>query len=89
MGNSNNDNIENDIFEIDFVLNGSDIKRFMEFMNATNKFSGIVFKKAELENNFNKVYSQAIKKLVEFQFYDFKEEIDHENFLEIFGEAGG
>lgn len=52
----------------------------------TTKFSGIIFRKAELEGSFEKVYSRVIEKMVEFQFFGNNES---ENLLEIFGEAGG
>jgi len=72
-------------------------KNFSEFDEAnqiadiglaemTTKFSGIIFRKAELEGSFEKVYSRVIEKMVEFQFFDSN---GGENLLEIFGEAGG
>jgi hypothetical protein len=58
----------------------------IEMVEMTTKFSGIIFRKAELEGSFEKVYSRVIEKMVEFQFFGSS---DGENLLEIFGEAGG
>lgn len=58
----------------------------IEMVEMTTKFSGIIFRKAELEGSFEKVYSRVIEKMVEFQFFGSNES---ENLLEIFGEAGG
>ncbi|MEM5790608.1 MAG: hypothetical protein QXP77_00985 [Candidatus Aenigmatarchaeota archaeon] len=51
-----------------------------------NKLIGIIFKKAEIEKNFKKVYLQAIQKIFEIETFGEFSEID---FLEIFGEIGG
>lgn len=56
----------------------------IELVEMTTKFSGVIFQKAELENNFEKVYSRVFEKMVEFQFLG-----NSENVLEIFGESGG
>jgi len=80
--------------EIEEIIGKGEIKRLAEFIDATNKLSGIVLKKAELDKNFQGVYSNAVRKLVEFQFIAM-DEIESENalnnefFLEIFGETGG
>ena len=50
----------------------------------TTKFSGVILRKAELENNFEKVYSRVFEKMIEFEFFG-----GGENVLEIFGESGG
>lgn len=56
----------------------------IEMVEMTTKLSGIIFRKAELENNFEKVYSRVVKKMVEFEFFG-----NSGNMLEIFGETGG
>lgn len=56
----------------------------IEIAEMTTKFSGVILRKAELENNFEKVYSRVFEKMVEFQFFG-----NSENVLEIFGESGG
>ena len=56
----------------------------IELVEMTTKFSGAILRKAELENNFDKVYSRVFEKMVEFQFFG-----NSENVLEIFGESGG
>ena len=58
----------------------------IEMVEMTTKFSGIIFRKAELEGSFEKVYSRVIEKMVEFQFFGSN---SGGNLLEIFGEAGG
>ncbi len=80
---------DREFMEMENVIRGSDVRRFTEFMDATNKFSGIILKKAEMENNFNKVYSHAVKKMIEFQFFNVEDEFIADNLLEIFGESGG
>ena len=56
----------------------------IELVDMTTKFSGVILRKAELENNFEKVYSRVFEKMLEFQFFG-----NSENVLEIFGESGG
>jgi len=75
--------------EMDMFMHSFDVSRFMDFVDKTNKFSGIILKKAEMDHNFNGVYSQAVKKIVELQFFDYDEIPTHDNFLEMFGETGG
>lgn len=52
-----------------------------ELLTLTAKLNGIILKKAELENNFDKVYSRVLEKIVEVEF--------DEDFLSILGEVGG
>lgn len=49
----------------------------------TAKLNGIILRKAELENNFEKVYLKVFEKMVEI------EEFEGEGLLEIFGNLGG
>jgi len=77
------------INELDMFMHSFDVSRFMDFVDKTNKFSGIILKKAEMDHNFNKVYSHAVKKIVELQFFNYDEIPTHDNFLEMFGEIGG
>ena len=54
-------------------------------VNLTATFSGAILRKAEFENNFDKVYSRVIEKMVQFEFV----QPEDETILEIFGEVGG
>jgi len=56
----------------------------LELAEMTTKIGGVIFRKAELEDNFEKVYSRVVEKMVEFEFLG-----STENLLEIFGETGG
>lgn len=56
----------------------------IELVEMTTKFSGVLFRKAELDNNFEKVYTRFVEKMVEFEIFG-----NSENILEIFGETGG
>ncbi|NCN39536.1 MAG: hypothetical protein COY38_03930 [Candidatus Aenigmarchaeota archaeon CG_4_10_14_0_8_um_filter_37_24] len=47
------------------------------------KLSGIIFQKAQMENNFEKVYNQVFTKTITT---DFESDMD---MLEIFGNVGG
>lgn len=47
------------------------------------KLSGVILKKAQMENNFEKVYNQVFTKTMTT---DFESDID---MLEIFGNVGG
>lgn len=49
----------------------------------TVKLNGIILRKAELENNFEKIYLKVFEKMVEI------EEFEGEELLEIFGDLGG
>lgn len=56
----------------------------IELVEMTTKFSGVLFRKAELDKNFEKVYTRFVEKMVEFELVG-----NSENILEIFGETGG
>ena len=47
------------------------------------KLSGVIYRKAQMENNFEKVYNQVFSKMVTT---DFETDMD---MLEIFGNVGG
>ena len=47
------------------------------------KLSGIIYRKAQMENNFEKVYDQVFAKMITT---DFETDMD---MLEIFGNVGG
>ncbi len=83
------DKIQRDMLEFDSLMNGAEFKKFIDFMDQTNKFSGIILKKAELDKNFNKVYTQAVEKITELQFIDLDESDSDESFIEILGKFGG
>ncbi len=52
-------------------------------VEMTAKLSGIILRKAELEGDFDKVYSKVFEKMVEVQFFG------QEEILEILGNVGG
>lgn len=56
----------------------------MELAEMTVKFSGVIFRKAELENNFERIYSRVVEKMVEFEYFG-----SGKNMVEILGESGG
>lgn len=69
-------------------MNNNEIRFFNSqehLINLTSSFSGAIFRKAEFENNFDKVYSRVIEKMVQFEFIGAEEE----NILEILGAVGG
>lgn len=55
----------------------------MDITDLTTKLSGVILRKAEIENNFEKVYSKVFEKMVEI------EAVGSAEFLEIFGDMGG
>lgn len=48
-------------------------------MEITSKFSGIILKKAELDNDFERVYSRVFEKMANIE----------EDILEVLGNVGG
>jgi thymidine phosphorylase len=56
----------------------------IELVEMTTKLSGVLLKKAELDNNFDRVYTRFVEKMIEFELVG-----KSENILEIFGESGG
>lgn len=56
----------------------------LELAEMTTKFGGVIFRKAELEGSFEKVYSRVVKKMVELEFFG-----SNKSMLEILGETGG
>lgn len=52
-------------------------------LELTARLGGVIFKKAELENNFEAVYSKVFEKMYELQA------TGGEEFLIILGEVGG
>ena len=53
--------------------------------DITATVSGAILRKAELDGNFDKVYTQVIQKITQFEFINNGDE----NVLEIFGVSGG
>ena len=51
----------------------------------TVKLGGVILRKAELENNFEKIYSKVFEKMMEIELVE-NMEFD---FLEVLGEMGG
>lgn len=49
----------------------------------TTKLSGAILRKAEMENDFDKVYSKVFEKMVEVEFFG------DDDFLSILGNVGG
>lgn len=54
-----------------------------EIMELTAKLGGAILKKAEIENDFEKVYTKVFEKIFEINF------VEVEDALEIFGSTGG
>lgn len=54
-----------------------------EIIELTAKLGGAILRKAELENNFEKVYTKVFEKIFEISF------VEVEDVLEIFGSTGG
>jgi hypothetical protein len=52
------------------------------FFDITAKLVGIIFKKAELEDNFDLVYSKVFERMYEIEDFDGE-------FLSVLGEVGG
>ena len=52
-------------------------------IEVTTKLGGVILRKAELEADFEKVYTKVFQKMVEVEFFG------SDDFLEIFGEVGG
>jgi len=54
-----------------------------DMLEINAKLSGIILKKAELENNFVSVYTKVFKKIDELEI------LEGEEFLMVLGEIGG
>jgi len=54
-----------------------------EIMELTAKLGGAILKKAELDNNFQAVYTKVFEKIFDINV------IEAEDFLEIFGSSAG
>ena len=52
-------------------------------IEVTTKLGGVILRKAELDADFEKVYTKVFEKMVEVEF------LGSEDFLEIFGEVSG
>ena len=75
---------------MEMMVGKSEMRRLAEFVDATNRISGVVLRKAEMEDNFSGVYAKAIEKMVELQMAGGEDAlINDESFLRIFGETGG
>lgn len=55
----------------------------LEMVEMTTKLGGVILRKAEMENDFEKVYLKVFEKMVEVEV------TGGENLLEILGETGG
>lgn len=55
----------------------------LDIIELTTKLGGIILKKAELDNNFEGVYSRVFKRMFEI------EETSGDEFLAILGDVGG
>jgi hypothetical protein len=79
-----------DMKGMEMMVDKSEMRRLTEFVDATNRISGIVLRKAELEDNFSGVYAKAIEKMVELQMMGGEDAaMNDEAFLRVFGESGG
>lgn len=75
---------------MEMMVDKSEMRRLTEFVDATNRISGIVLRKAEMEDNFSGVYAKAIEKMVELQMLGGEDaSMNDEAFLRVFGESGG
>ena len=54
-----------------------------EIAEMTVKLNGIIFRKAELDKDFEKVYTRVFEKMYEMNFFS------NEDVLEIFGDVSG
>jgi hypothetical protein len=54
-----------------------------DFAEMTAKITGVILKKAELENNFEGVYSMVFERMYQL------EEAEGDEFLAVLGEIGG
>jgi len=54
-----------------------------EIMELTAKLGGVILRKAEIDKNFEKVYTKVFEKFFEINAFEV------EDFLEIFGSTGG
>lgn len=74
---------ENDEKFLESAINESKALSAMEIADMTVKLNGIVFRKAELDGNFDKVYSKIFEKMAEFEAFGGGDMTD------ILGEKGG
>ena len=75
---------------MEMMIDRSEMRRLTEFVDATNRISGIVLRKAEMDDNFSGVYSKAIEKMVELQMLGGEDAVlNDEAFLRVFGDSGG
>jgi len=63
-------------------LNKRNFDSFIEFENEWIKFNGIIFEKAETENNFEETYTKVFERFFEMQLVGFND------IIEILGEVG-
>ena len=79
-------NIEREIDDIEELQGSVDLLSMgMNLQSMTSMVSGAIFRKAEFENNYGKVYSHVITKMTQFEFTN----NGNENVLEVFGVIGG
>jgi len=64
-------------------LRSTDFSGDVGTAELTTKLGGVILKKAELENDFERVYLKVFEKMVEVEL------TGGENLLEILGEVGG
>ncbi|MFH1623267.1 MAG: hypothetical protein ABIA12_01990 [Candidatus Aenigmatarchaeota archaeon] len=75
---------------MEMMIDRSEMRRLTEFVDATNRISGIVLRKAEMDDNFSGVYSKAIERMVELQMLGGEDAVlNDEAFLRVFGDSGG
>lgn len=55
-----------------------------EIIELTTKLNGVILKKAELDQDFEKIYAKVFDKIFEPGYFS-----STEDFLEIFGEVSG
>lgn len=58
-------------------------KEQLEMLEMSTKLGGVIFRKAEMEDDFEKVYSKVFERMVEVEL------LGSETILEILGNVGG
>jgi len=59
------------------------MNEFLEIVDFTVKIGGILMKKAEIDNDYHKIYFKVFEKITTEEF------LGHEGILEVLGSMGG
>lgn len=74
-----------DVEDIEDGIEDIEASNLHRLVNIATNFSGAILRKAEFENNFDKVYSRVIEKMTQFEYLN----PEDETLLEVFGAVGG